>query len=171
MVVKSDSKKEMVTMNEKVKKFLDEQKANEMKERQKHLVELGLYEKEYAPLMGYGYIDGESERIGFPVGEGCKEGDTIQIEYKGVICSAKVDWIIADGQDEYPCSEGAYQRYRKIPIDITDEEYSELKKYIKQGKGNTEENTISSMLKGIGIFIYIYLNVEKGSSKVNEIHK
>lgn len=30
---------------------------------------------------------------------------------------------------------------------------------------------IGTALFLIGIFIYIYLNVEKGSSKVNEIHK
>jgi len=106
-------------MNERLKRFLDAYKIDEIKryekEKRKTLINAGLYEKEYSPD---GFDDEEHP-------------------------------FYDDGTDKY---------YKKVPINITDEEYQELKKYTN--KANTESepntNTIATALAIIAWIIFIF---------------
>lgn len=119
-------------MNEKVKEFLDAQKAIEKdkqeEERKETLLELGLYEKMYS-------VDNTYSEL-FPFSELSSDGMTNRF-------------------------------YQKFPIEVTDEEYQEVCKYVKK-KEKTAQNpvavalTIIAWLTFIGGFItgFVFGNVE-----------
>ena len=106
-------------MNEKLKAFLDTKKAAETKkyeeEKQKTLIDLGLFEKVYSPGNKY------SEEFCFS------------------------DWDSDTQQSKY---------YKKVPIEITEEEYQEVKKHLKK-EDATENNPIAKALTIIAWVIFI----------------
>ena len=107
-------------MNEKVEKFLETKRKDEIenqeKEKKKTLFELGLYEKEYSPNNLY--------------------------------------------TEEYSCSEWDYDSsktkyYKKVPVEITEEEYQEVKKYAKPKDVDvSEQPTIVTVLTVIAWIIF-----------------
>ena len=106
-------------MHEKLKNFLETKKANEKKksdeQKQKTLIELGLYDKIYSP-------DNKSS-------------------------------------SEFPLSEWDYNNsttkfYKKVPIDVTDEEYEEIKKY-STNKTLSENNSIATFLNVIACILFV----------------
>ena len=106
-------------MNEKLKEFLDAKKDAEKKkyekEKQKTLIELGLYEKVYSPDNNY------SEEF---------------------------------SSSEWDSANSTYNYYKKVPVEITDEEYQEVKKYSK--KDDTSEiNPIATALTVIAWVVFI----------------
>lgn len=106
-------------MNEKLREFLDAAKADEKKkyeeEKNKTLLNLGLYERVYSEDDNY------SEA--FPFYEW--DSDTSTTKY-----------------------------YKKVPIEITDEEYKEVKKYSKE-ENTTEFNPIAMALNVIAWAVFI----------------
>lgn len=107
-------------MNEKVKEFLDAKKEAEKKkyeeDKQKTLIELGLFEKVYSP----------------------------NNEYSEEFCFS--EWDSSNLTSKY---------YKKVPIEITDEEYQEVKKYSKKFIDVSANNPISAILKVIAVIVYI----------------
>lgn len=106
-------------MNDKVKEFLNSKKEAEQKkyeeEKQKTLIELGLFEKVYSP------------------------NDNYSEEY------SSYEWDSANSTNKY---------YKKVTIEITDEEYQEVKKYSKKEE-TTENNPIATALTVIAWVIFI----------------
>ena len=106
-------------MNEKLKEFLDAKKEAEQKkyeeEKQKTLIELGLFEKVYSP------------------------DDNYSEEYS---CC---EWDSANLTNKY---------YKKVTVEITDEEYQEVKKYSKKEE-TTENNPIATALTVIAWIVFI----------------
>lgn len=106
-------------MNEKLKEFLDAKKEAEQKkheeEKQKTLIELGLFEKVYSP------DNKQSEEFPF------------------------YEW-----DDGTPTS----RYYKEVPIEITDEEYQEVKKYLKK-EDETKNNPIATGLTFIAWAVII----------------
>lgn len=152
-------------MNEKLKGFLDDKKDAEQreyeKEKQRTLLKLGLYEKVYAPAVGYGHIDGDNKVMKFPItNKNTKTGDIIKVSRNGEIIDVIIDKIEIEYNDEFPSfewdiasSKGKY--YKKVPIEITDEEYQEIKKYSKDDFLAQNNNPIAFTLKVIAILVYI----------------
>lgn len=107
-------------MNEKLKDFLDAKKDAEKKryeeEKQKTLIELGLYEKVYSPDNNYSEEFSSSE------------------------------WDSANLTNKY---------YKKVPVEITDEEYQEVKKYSKGDVLVQNNNPIATTLRVIAVLVYI----------------
>ena len=107
-------------MNEKLKEFLDAKKDAEKKkyqeEKQKTLIELGLFEKVYSPDNNYSDEFSSSE------------------------------WDSANSTSKY---------YKKVPIEITDEEYQEVKKYSKGDVLVQNNNPIATTLRVIAVLVYI----------------
>ena len=106
-------------MNEKLKEFLDAKKEAEQKkyeeEKQKTLIELGLFEKVYSPDNNY------SEEF------------------------SSCEWDSANSTNKY---------YKKVTVEITDEEYQEVKKYSKKEE-TTENNPIATALTVIAWIVFI----------------
>lgn len=108
-------------MHEKVKEFLEAKKSEERKvfeeKKQKKLIELGLFEKEYAP-------------------EGIK---TSYSDYP---------------ENEYDTTTNSSKWYKKVAIDVTDEEYAEILKHtgIKESGNNT--NGVATVLTSIAWIVY-----------------
>ena len=106
-------------MNEKLKEFLDAKKDAEKKkyedEKQKTLIELGLFEKIYSP------------------------DDNYSEEY------SSCEWDSANSTNKY---------FKKVPVEITDEEYQEVKKYSKKEE-TTENNPIVTALSVIAWIVFI----------------
>ena len=106
-------------MNEKLKEFLDAKKDAEKKkyedEKQKTLIELGLFEKVYSP------------------------DDNYSEEY------SSCEWDSANSTNKY---------FKKVPVEITDEEYQEVKKYSKKEE-TTENNPIATALSVIAWIVFI----------------
>ncbi len=106
-------------MNEKLKRFLDIKKEEERKkyedEKERILIELGLYEKVYSPDNSY------NEEYYFS------------------------EWDSANSINRY---------YKKVPVEITDEEYFELKKYSKKEEPPIN-NPIFTALTAIAWIIFI----------------
>lgn len=111
-------------MNEKLKEFLDAKKDAEKKayeeEKNKTLIELGLFEKVYLEKDEYK-----------------KE------EHKDLLFS------------EYDSETSKTKWYKKEAISISDEEYEELKKYTQFQNTEVKINPISTLLRVIGIIVYI----------------
>lgn len=107
-------------MNEKLKEFLDAKKEAEQKkyeeEKQKTLIELGLFEKVYSP------------------------DDNYSEEYS---CC---EWDSANSTNKY---------YKKVTVEITDEEYQEVKKYSDLKNNDNDKNPIATILKVIAVIVYI----------------
>ena len=105
-------------MNEKLKNFLDAERAVERKkyekERDEVLLSLGLCEREYAD------------------------------EYSEEFCLYEVD--LQTGKTNW---------YKQRPIEISDEEYEELKKHIEIKKHTGSSNAVSIMLRVIAILVYV----------------
>lgn len=106
-------------MNEKLKRFLDIKKEEERKkyedEKEKILIELGLYEKVYSPDNSY------NEEYYFS------------------------EWDSANSISKY---------YKKVPVEITNEEYLEVKKYSKKEEA-TVNNPVYIALTAIAWIIFI----------------
>lgn len=129
-------------MNERVEKLLQE-------ERNRFLIEHGLYEKEYAPPM-FSYsgntLDGRG-CISWQEYDSSKEvGDTVEISHEGMITKVIIDGkyqIHGYSDDEYPEVEYINDMnvcYRKKAIEVTDEEYEALRKVLKVGARNLSED-------------------------------
>ena len=151
-------------MNEKLKEFLDAKKDNEQKkyekEKQKTLLELGLYDKVYAPTVGYGHIDGDNKVVKFPItNKNTKIGDIIKVSRSGEKVDVIIDKIESEYSEEFSSSEwdsdnSTIKYYKEVPIEITDEEYQEVKKYSK--KDDTSEiNPIATALTVIAWVVFI----------------
>ena len=101
-------------MNEKVQKYLEEQKNkakyDENNVRTKTLIEAGLYEKVYSPNNTYSDVYNESEY-----------GENNVLIY-----------------------------FRKVPIEVTDEEFAEIKRY---SEGEYDKNKIATLINIIAVFI------------------
>ncbi len=106
-------------MHEKVKEFLDAKKDAENKkyeeEKQKTLIELGLYEKVYSPDNNY------SEEFSSP---------------------------------EWDNANSTYKYYKIVPVELTDEEFQEIKKYSKI-ETTTKSNPVAIALTVIAWIIFI----------------
>ena len=106
-------------MNEKLKEFLVAKKEAEKKkneeEKQKTLIDLGLYEKIYSPNNSYS-----------------EEFDSFE-------------WDSASETNKY---------YKKVAIEISDEEYQEVKDYSKNEE-TFEVNPVAKALMGIAWMIFI----------------
>ena len=126
-------------MNEKVKDFLEKCRTIKNKERDNKLIELGLYEKEYAPLIrtAYSHIteSGNKKQLKFKLNsESANVGDTVKVPYSGKNIDVVIEKIEIDQQwthSEYPCVENDKKlnvplRYKKVPVKVTDEEYEEI---------------------------------------------
>ena len=107
-------------MNEKLKEFLEAKKDAEKKkyqeEKQKTLIELGLFEKVYSPDNNY------------------------SAEF------SSYEWDSANSTNKY---------YKKVPVEITDEEYQEVKKYSKGDVLVQNNNPIATTLRVIAVLVYI----------------
>lgn len=106
-------------MNQRLKNFLDAKEYEKRKEyeeeKRKTLLELGLFEKVYAP------DNRQSEEFPFY---------------------------------EYDNNTSTSRYYKEVPIEITEDEYVEVKKYSKKEK-TSENNSIASALTFIGLGIII----------------
>ena len=71
--------------------------------------------------------------------------------------SAKNEYSSEYPEREYIEQTGDYKYFKKIPIDVSDEEFSEILKYQKNGQSDakTSKNTYSSLLQGIAFFLFI----------------
>lgn len=151
-------------MNEKLKEFLEAKIAEERKksdeEKRKTLLDLGLYEKEYAPATGYGHIKDESTVIKFPVtNNNINTGDTVKITRNGEKAEAILDRIEYSSSEEFPHYEydstnSVTRYYKKVPIEITDEEYEEIKKY-SQKRYTSTSNPVATALTVIAWIVFI----------------
>ncbi len=107
-------------MNEQVKAFLDAKKDAEKKkyeeQKNKTLLELGLFEIVYSEKEGYSND--------FPYSEYDNE-------------TSKDRW------------------YKKEVISISDDEYEEVKKYLQLEEEENKQNLIATLLKVIGVVVYI----------------
>ena len=152
-------------MNEKLKEFLDAKKDTEQKkyekEKQRTLLELGLYEKVYAPTVGYGHIDGDNKVVKFPItNKNTKIGDIIKVSISGEKVDVIIDKIESEYSEEFSSSEwdsasSTNKYYKKVPVEITDEEYQEVKKYSKGDVLVQNNNPIATTLRVIAVLVYI----------------
>ena len=101
-------------MHEMVESFLKQQKSEETVRKNKHLIELGLYEKVYSNSTTY------SDEFPYP-----------EEDEKGAIINY----------------------YKKVAIDITDEEYAEIKKHSFNYSPN--KNMVALALTVIAWIIYV----------------
>lgn len=148
-------------MNEKVKEFLDTKKeeANKLQQekKQKTLIELNLYEKVYAPVTGYGHTEEENKTVKFPISnKDVKVGDKIKLAKNGEKIDVIVDKIETEYNSEYPYTEwdqstSSSKYYKKVPVDVTDEEYEEILKY----SSLSNKNPISLTLTICSVIVYI----------------
>lgn len=151
-------------MNEKVKEFLETKKSQERikseKSKTETLINLGLYEKEYAPIIGYGHTYIENKTVKFPVSNReIKVGDKIKLAKNGETIDVTVDRISCESTAEYPFSEWDQKAsmtkfFKKIPVEVTDEEYEEIKKYSSHFT-LIKKNKIASILTFCSIVVYI----------------
>lgn len=106
-------------MNTMVKEFLDTRKElelkNKMEEKEKVLIDLGLYEKVYSP------------------------DDDYSVEYS---------WVEWDNE----LSKNRY--YKKVVVQVSDEEYEEIKKYSSK-EVKKEKNVIATILTVVAWIMYI----------------
>ncbi|MBQ7096620.1 MAG: hypothetical protein IJN96_00935 [Clostridia bacterium] len=152
-------------MNDKVKAFLDAKKDAEMKKleesKNKTLIELGLYEKEYAPMVGHGHVEGNSKDLKFMIkNKRAKIGDIITVSKNGERIDVIIDSIQSEYNSEFPEAEWdsdnlTNKYYKKVPVEITEEEYEEVKKYSKDSVKVVTDNSIAATLKVIAVFVYI----------------
>lgn len=106
-------------MNEKLTKFLDKKRKEELdklrREKTNNLIELGLYDKVYSPDNAY--------------------SDEYEL----------YEWDSENNIGKY---------YKIVPIEITDDEYQEVKKYQKNEQSK-EKNVIASALVASAWFVFI----------------
>ncbi len=152
-------------MNEKLEKFLEEQEYIEKKkyenEKERVLIELGLSEKEYAPLIGYGQRGNSVFK--FSVNENAKVGDVMKVSKNGEVVDVIINRIKSEYSDEFPFTEwdsfnSINKYYKKVPIEITDEEYRKIKKYSKEEDTEeyiAEKNPIAVALTIIAWVLFI----------------
>lgn len=151
-------------MNERLKNFLDDKKDAEKRkyesEKQRALLELGLYEKVYAPIIGYGHIKGDNKVVKFPItSKSAQIGNIVKASINGEKVDVILDKIESNYSWEFPSSEwdsanSTNKYYKKVPIEITDEEYQEVKKYSKKEE-TTENNPIATVLTVIAWIVFI----------------
>lgn len=151
-------------MNEKVKEFLEAKREEEKKkfqeEKRKTMLDLGLYEKVYAPVTGYGHIKDESTIVKFPItNNNIKIGDTVKITRNEEKVEVILDKIESNYNQEYPfyewdhtCSINRY--YKKTLLEVTDEEYEEIKKY-SQKRYTSTNNPVATALTVIAWIVFI----------------
>ncbi|MBE7046321.1 MAG: hypothetical protein E7396_02780 [Ruminococcaceae bacterium] len=151
-------------MNDKVKEFLESKKAQEKikneKSKTETLLNLGLYEKEYAPIIGYGHTNDENKAVKFPVvNKDIKPGDKIKLAKNDEKIDVTVDSIQCESSAEYAFSEwdqnaSMTKYFKKIPVEVTDEEYEEIKKYSSHFT-LIKKNKVSSVLAFCAVIVYI----------------
>jgi len=109
----------VIVVNKMVKEFLDSKKElelkNEMEEKEKVLIDLGLYEKVYSP------------------------DDDYSVEYSWV------EWDSEKSKNRY---------YKKVSVQVSDEEYEEIKKY-SSNEVKKEKNAIVTILTVVAWIMYI----------------
>lgn len=155
-------------MNKRVKEFLDEKKCEEKEkfeeEKRKTLIELDLCDRVYAPMKGFGHLKGSDTRVTFPIKDkNAKIGDTVSVSINGENVDAVIDKIRCEKSYEFylPVWDEINlmtKYYKKVPIEITDEEYLELKKYAKKevkSASDNSANSVASVLKVIAWLVMI----------------
>jgi len=104
-------------MNEKLKAFFEAKNAERKMEKEKTLIDLGLFEKVYSTS------DEAIEEFPF------------------------IEWDSENSVNVY---------FKKVPIEVSDEEYEEIKKYAKDSKNtDKKDNIIASILKKIAWCVFI----------------
>lgn len=151
-------------MNEKVEKFLESKREAEIykrkAEKQEVLEELGLFEKEYAPLVGYGERDGNKIKFTVP-NKNAKVGDTVQLKLDGEDVNVTIKRLESEFSSEYPSTEWDHinsinKYYKKIPIEVTDEEFEQVRKYSQTAKPQGDnKNGVAQALTIIAWIIFI----------------
>ena len=152
-------------MHEKIKEFLETQNKTEReryeKEKQKTLMELGLYEREYDPLIGFCHTENDNKTLKIHLkNDDIKVGDKISVKSNGELVQVIVDKIQSNNNYiDFPFYEpgknGSIGRnYRKKPIEVTDEEYEKIKKNSKT-KAISSDNLIANILIIIAWIIFI----------------
>ena len=126
-------------MNEKVREYIETKKAEENKKYEKKktdiLIKAGLYEKTYAPVIGYGHSEGENKTVKFSLAnKDIKVGDRIMLSKNGEKMEVIVDQIQSKNSPEYPFTEwdnttAMTKYYKKTPLEVTNEEFEEIRKY------------------------------------------
>ncbi len=173
-------------MNEKIAAYIEEQEKIKRKKLSQKLLQEGIYETVYAPieLIGYGHLEGDEKKLKFPVKDRNVEvGDKIKVSKNG----EKVDVIIDEieviqdvDDDEYPfyTYDDKFKfnhQCKKVPLEISDEEYNAIKEYIAINDDTVKEccdtvnryiknrtnipqlnfNSIAATLSVIALIIYI----------------
>lgn len=109
-------------MNEKVESFLNKKRAEEQekyaKQKQKLLIDLGLFDKEYSTSTSY---------------------------------SAEYPYAEWDNQAQ----PGKCKYYKQVPIDVSDEEYEEIKKYSNIETEDNQSNPVATALTVIAWIVFI----------------
>ncbi len=156
-------------MNQKVKEFLDKAREREIKKRNEYLIKLGLYEKEFAPITrtGWGSItdsDGNSKTLKFNLNsENVKVGDAVKVPYDNKKWDVVVEKIEVDNQHttpaeyqyfEYDAELKTSRGYKKVPIEVTDDEYNQILMSVGKPSGSSY-NVIATIMTVIAIIVFI----------------
>ena len=114
-------------MNEKVKEFLDAKKEEELKKQE----ELNKKQEEAKriTLIGLGLFEKEYSPDN---------------KYSEEFCCS--DWDSNATTNKF---------YKKVPVEITDEEYEEVKKYTEIPSTVSDKNLIATILRVIGFVVYV----------------
>ena len=157
-------------MHEIVREFLETQKNIERRiyeeEKAKTLINLGIYEKEYEPATGFGHTENDNRKFKFNIQKNnIKIGDKLNIPSNGETIQVIIDKIESgDDYINFPYwDDDTLRRYKKVPIEVTDDEYEEILKHANKSTYNTtdydsfftKENTIAKIFTVIGWIVYI----------------
>ncbi len=153
-------------MNEKVKQYIENKIEKNKQKIASSLIAEGVYNIVYAPLniMGYGHMIDDNRTFKFPVKfQNAKIGDKIRVSNDGETIEVIIDKleITEYGTSyEYPFSEynsdlDHYRKYKKEPIELTDEEYEAVKQVSEINNVQQENNTVADILTAIAWITYI----------------
>ncbi len=151
-------------MNEKIQAYINEQKELKKEALSQQLVDEGIYDKVFAPveITGYGHpVDG-SCILKFPLKKAAKSGDTTFIIYNGQKTEVIIDKIQCSQNAsslEYPFTEydnefEIYRMLKKVPIKLTDDEYTEISKQTHK-EISLKPNPIAVALTIIASLIFV----------------
>lgn len=155
-------------MNERVKEFLYEKKCEEKEkfeeEKRKTVIELGMWNKVYAPMKGFGHLkNSDDTRVTFPIKEvNAKIGDAVKVSVNGEIVDAVIDKIQSEKSYEFYLPEWdeinlMTKYYKEVPIEITDEEYQELKKYTNKEVKFVSDNSLNSVATALKVIAWLVM--------------
>ena len=114
-------------MNEKVKEFIDAKKAEETKKHEEEIKKAQAIRKNTLLQLGI------YEKVYSPDGKYSEEYPFYEWDEK----------------------EKASKHFKKVLIDVTDEEYEEIKKYTEIKEEEKDKNPIAFIIRIIGIVVYV----------------